>query len=70
MQMEQTEAFKAIGAKLTRRLHHLCEDKPWGSKEYWRCYIRDQLYTVYHPASSCRMGSLNDKAAVVDSRLR
>ena len=70
MKMEKTESFKSVGAKLSRRMHHLCKDKTWGSKEYWTCYIRDQVFTVYHPTSTCKMGAFDDKTAVVDPRLR
>ncbi|OWR41285.1 putative ecdysone oxidase [Danaus plexippus plexippus] len=43
-----------------------CKDKPFGSLEYWECYIYNLVTTQYHPVGTCRMGP----DGVVDERLR
>jgi choline dehydrogenase len=39
-----------------------------GGRDALRQSVRDTLESLYHPVSSCRMGT--DEQAVVDSRLR
>ena len=70
MKMEDTESFKSIGAKLSRRHHPLCKEHSWGSDDYWGCYIRESILTMYHPTSTCKMGPVKEQSTVVDSKLR
>ena len=68
--LEQTESFKSIGAKISRRIHPLCKEYTWGTDDYWSCFIRQDAFTVYHPTTTCKMGPVSDKETVVDPRLR
>ena len=68
--MEKTEGFKSIGARFWNRHHPGCKDYEYRSNDYWRCYIRHNTLTVYHPTTTCKMGSKNDPSTVVDSKLR
>ena len=42
----------------------------YDSDEFWEWIIRHFLMAVYHPVSTCKMGSVDDPSAVVDPRLR
>ena len=42
---------------------------PW-SDEYFKCVVQNNVLTVYHPVGTCKMGSLKDSMAVVDSSLK
>lgn len=41
----------------------------YDSDEFWEWYIRHATLTLYHPVGTCRMGSVDDPATVVDPRL-
>ena len=43
--------------------------EPW-SDEYFKCVVQNNVFTVYHPVGTCKMGPSNDTMAVVDSSLR
>ena len=48
----------------------LCKSHvPW-SDEYFKCVVQNNVLTVYHPVGTCKMGSLKDSMAVVDSSLK
>ena len=47
-----------------------CESLGFDSDAYWRCYIRQMTFTIYHPVGTCRMGAKSDPKAVVDPQLR
>jgi choline dehydrogenase-like flavoprotein len=40
------------------------------SREEWQDAIRERADTCYHPGGTCKMGSVDDKMAVVDAELR
>ena len=40
------------------------------SDNYWRDYIRYMTLPQYHTVGTCRMGSIDDPASVLDPRLR
>ena len=65
-----TQAFKRLGAKLIKSVHPLCKHLPEDSDDYWRCFIRSNTLTMYHPTSTCKMGRKEDNTTVVDSQLR
>ena len=48
----------------------ICDGESFDSDAYWECLLRYFAATLYHPVSTCRMGSIDDKTAVVDSQLR
>lgn len=47
-----------------------CDEMPFASDKYFKCYINHMATTVYHPTGTCKMAPSTDKKAVVDSRLR
>ena len=66
----KTKAFKEFGAKVINHIHPLCKQLSYDSDDYWRCVIRSDTLTIYHPTSSCKMGRIGDNTTVVDSQLR
>ncbi|VDI34977.1 Hypothetical predicted protein [Mytilus galloprovincialis] len=69
--LEQTKAWKSIGATLVRQdVPGHCSEDIFDSDNYWRCIGRHFLTTASHFIGTCRMGSVNDPSVVVDSRLR
>ena len=68
--MEKTHEFKSIGARIWDRHHPGCKDYEYRSDDYWRCHIRHNTLNVYHPTSTCKMGSKDDPSTVVDRELR
>ena len=68
--MEETNAFKSVGARMCRKIHPFCENLEWGSDAYWECYVRSLVHTAYHPSSTCKMGDPADPTVVVDPQLR
>ena len=70
LQLQTTEAFRKIGAEPSP--HSL----PGGQKvslysdQYLEQFARHQTTTGHHPTSTCKMGSVDDTTAVVDSKLR
>ena len=65
-----TSALKSIGTKPLGRHHPGCREHTYNTDDYWICYIRHNSMTVYHPTSTCKMGSAADPTSVVDSKLR
>jgi choline dehydrogenase-like flavoprotein len=45
------------------------EYTPW-TNEYYKCVVLNYSFTVWHPTSTCKMGSKKDPMAVVDSQLK
>ena len=68
--LEGTEAFKKYGMELIQD-RILCGDhlEPY-SDEYYECFAREYLTTVYHPVGTCAMGPVGKKNSVVDHWLR
>lgn len=65
IELINTNAFKALGATLTKRHLPGCEDKQFASDDYWRCYVQHLTLTAYHYVGTCRMGT-NHSDSVVD----
>ncbi|XP_035704791.1 glucose dehydrogenase [FAD, quinone]-like [Folsomia candida] len=68
--VENTTVFRKIDAKFTSNVFPGCEDVPFKSDEYWRCFIRQYSITLHHIVGPCSMGRNDSKDAVVDTRLR
>ncbi|GIX81608.1 glucose dehydrogenase [Caerostris extrusa] len=68
--IQNTEAFKKIGAKMFETKFPGCESHELYSDAYLRCVARNYVFNLYHPVGTCRMGNPKDKTTVVDSRLR
>ncbi|CAC5390756.1 unnamed protein product [Mytilus coruscus] len=55
--LEQTEAWKSIGATLVRQdVPGHCSEEIYDSDNYWRCVGRHFLRSAYHFVGTCRMG--------------
>lgn len=69
--LANTRTMAAIGAKASDAWHpNFCKEHTPGSDDYWRCLVRHLASTLYHQASTCRMGSSDDPTAVVDPYMR
>ena len=67
--LEETEEFRKHDMHLWAD-QLLCGNKhDLFSDAYFECYVREYILTVYHPASTCRMGP-EGQNSVVDHRLR
>ncbi|XP_008553797.1 glucose dehydrogenase [FAD, quinone] isoform X1 [Microplitis demolitor] len=53
-----TKAMKALGASLYKKPFPGCENINFGTDDYWECYIRQLTLTSYHPAGTCKLGSV------------
>ena len=69
-QLIQTSAFSSIGTDFKYLKMAACSEHQFRSDAYWECFIRHNVITVYHPTSTCKMGSIDDPSAVVDPELR
>ncbi|CAH1773276.1 unnamed protein product [Owenia fusiformis] len=68
--LAKTNVFKRGGFELKRNHHPLCKAHRFGTDAYWDCFIRANMWTTFHPSSTCRMGPATDKNSVVDPQLR
>ena len=66
----QTHAFSRIGTDFKYTKMAACSEHEFRSDAYWECFIRYNAVTVYHPTSTCKMGSSDDPSTVVDHELR
>ncbi|ODN02502.1 Oxygen-dependent choline dehydrogenase [Orchesella cincta] len=62
--LENTTAFKSVGARYLRNPLPACSKFRFRSEEYWSCYMRQTIIQGNHPSSTCSMNT------VVDSSLR
>ena len=70
-QIVSTRALQQIGATLNRvDFKGVCDTEKFDTDSYWECILRYFATTIFHPVSSCRMGAVTDKTAVVDPQLR
>ncbi|XP_059056899.1 ecdysone oxidase-like [Achroia grisella] len=70
MKIIDTPTFKGMKAEIKRILYEDCDDAEFGSDAYWKCMIRTVTYNVYHPVGTAKMGSTDDRSAVVDRKLK
>ena len=67
----KTKAFKSYGAEIIGdKPHPRCKHLEEDSDEYWRCFIKHEIQSAYHPTSTCKMGPASDKTAVVNHQLK
>ena len=66
----ETPTMQKIGASVNDMKLSFCSQHAFQTDDYWECVIRHVGYTVYHPTGTCKMGSKNDKTAVVDPELK
>lgn len=63
-----TNAYQSLDMEFIKIPINECDKYEYGSDEYWRCYIRYMSMTLYHPISTCKMGT--KKTGVVDDQLK
>ncbi|XP_046595893.1 glucose dehydrogenase [FAD, quinone]-like [Neodiprion lecontei] len=68
--LSQTSAMKKLNVRPNSNVIPECAHLNFPSRDYWRCYARFFPWSLYHHTSTCKMGTANDKMAVVDSRLK
>jgi choline dehydrogenase-like flavoprotein len=68
--IENTKAFKQIGAKLLRIPIPICDQYEYDSYSYWECFIKHYTITIYHYSGTVRMGIRSDPRSVVDNNLK
>ncbi|KAK9881928.1 hypothetical protein WA026_018122 [Henosepilachna vigintioctopunctata] len=59
--------------KFSTKLHKIsmpgCEEYSFNSDKYWVCVLNHYATSLGHQVGTCKMGSHDDKDAVVDSNL-
>ncbi|CAG9861259.1 unnamed protein product [Phyllotreta striolata] len=65
----ETESYRKHRPEIIRYHSPECDKLEFRSDEYWECFTRHFGTTLYHPASTCRMGP-DEQRYVVDARLR
>ncbi|XP_047482456.1 glucose dehydrogenase [FAD, quinone]-like [Penaeus chinensis] len=65
-----TAFIEKFGAEFHDKPVPGCKLKPYGSDDYWACYVRHMASSFWHPAGTCKMGPVSDPNAVVDHKLR
>lgn len=68
--LSQTDAFQRFGSRFYDKPFPGCEHLRLWTDEYWGCFLRQYSTTLYHQASTCKMGNSSDPMAVVDPELR
>jgi choline dehydrogenase-like flavoprotein len=70
LELLETEAFRKINAQIIQIPFQTCQGLEANSDAYWKCYTLNTHVALQHHMGTCRMGSVNDRSAVVDARLR
>ncbi|XP_014671604.1 PREDICTED: glucose dehydrogenase [FAD, quinone]-like [Priapulus caudatus] len=71
MKITDTDAFKAIGAKMNPNNWNVPGCTQYGEgNRYLACVVRTISQTILHPTGTCKMGASTDPSAVVDPQLR
>lgn len=68
--LAETQALKRFGARFYDKQVPNCKHFALYTDDYWDCLIKQYTMTIYHMSGSCKMGSYQDKLAVVDNELR
>ncbi|XP_004933524.1 glucose dehydrogenase [FAD, quinone] [Bombyx mori] len=68
--LENTKAFKRLGAYFVKKPLKACKNYIWGTDDYIVYLARSYTTSTYHPVGTCKMGPKWDKKAVVDPQLR
>ena len=65
----KSQTMKEIGAEMLESEYiDVCKDRAFDTRDFWLCYMRATLNTIYHPVGTAQMG--RGGASVVDSALR
>ncbi|XP_055692366.1 glucose dehydrogenase [FAD, quinone]-like [Lutzomyia longipalpis] len=70
MRFLSTQSFQRREVEFIRFPIPPCDRMKFDSDEYWTCYARHMITTVFHPVGTAKMGPDSDPSAVVDYRLR
>ena len=68
--MGGTRAFKQVNLTLSDRVLPACREFEFRSRDYWRCYIKQQSIPSFTFVGTCRMGSVRGQRHVVDADLK
>lgn len=68
--LSRTERMRAAGLELEPLDLPGCRGRVWGTRDYWRCAVRNIAAPFYHVVGSCRMGPADHRGSVVDPTLR
>ncbi|KAF2892885.1 hypothetical protein ILUMI_13290 [Ignelater luminosus] len=68
--ISRTPAFQKINSRYESDPFPACKNYTHLSSDYWRCVIKETSYPAIHAVSTCRMGPMHDKNAVVDHELK
>lgn len=63
-----TPTLKSVDSEVVDVHVKQCKELPFGSHDYWKCYVLNLAGTMYHPSGTCAMGP--EGWGVVDQRLR
>lgn len=67
--LEQTQTFREHEGEAVHLNLESCNGFNRNSDEYWDCYMRHMMITVYHPVGTAKMGKADDSSSVVDAQL-
>ena len=63
-------SMQSLGANFEGMRAKFCAEHEFRSDAYWECIIRHIATTICHPSGTCKMGSVDDRTAVVDPELK
>lgn len=67
--LEKTKTFREHEGDVVRINLESCNGFYRDSDEYWDCYVRHMMITVYHPVGTAKMNEKDDSSSVVDAQL-
>ena len=70
IRVSKTKAMQKYGSELYNEIVPGCSRHKYDSDKYWECALRTYTMTIWHFTSTCKMGHLEDKMAVVSPKLR
>lgn len=70
LQLMNTKAMRSVSAKPLKMPLKKCNQLPYPSDDYWKCYIKYFSASLWHPSGTCKMGPLTDPNSVVDPALK